>query len=232
MKRLSILTLYISGILLLAINVSGFALKDRNAGQNIYTVMSQNITDRGEYLTKLTEAIAKDILHLDSRISFYDNYIMWVLGVREFASYNKAISRGLGLCSQHAIIESEILKEQDIPNRIVRLTGHVVLTAEVSPGEWWVLEPDFGFVIPHSMEEIESNPNIITKYFYSSFGDVILEGNSASRLAGIYEKAGNYICNGSGVFYYRPDLLILEKVSFILIWGIPILMIILAIKLL
>ena len=77
MKRLSILTLYISGILLLAINVSGFALKDRNAGQNIYTVMSQNITDRGEYLTKLTEAIAKDILHLDSRISFYDKYIMY-----------------------------------------------------------------------------------------------------------------------------------------------------------
>ena len=71
----------------------------------------------------------------------------------------------MGLCSQHAIIVDGILKDKNIPSKIVRLTGHLVVMAEVSSDENWILDSDYDVIVPYSLTEIEKDSTIIIPFY-------------------------------------------------------------------
>jgi hypothetical protein len=188
------------------------------------------------YLEDLTNAINSGIAHYwrdegidkyNLRIPFHENYLLYFASIinpriflkYEFTDYKRAIERGVGLCSQHAIIEAEVLKEKGINSRMVALSGHVVLQSEVSEknNEWWVLDPDYGVVIPYSISDIEANPQIIKDY-YSKAG---YDEPTILKLVSVYGKEGNRVINGNGAKHYHYKKWIIEQLSYILIWVIP-----------
>ncbi len=129
------------------------------------------------------------------RVPVYENYLLYLASyIRpdyfekyEFVSARKALERGIGLCSQQAMAVRGAMKRNGVPARIVLLSGHVVVTAEVDRGEWWVLDPDYGVVIPKSISEIERDPEIIRPYYRAKgYGDRIID-----ELAAIYGPEGN-----------------------------------------
>ena len=144
--------------------------------KEFYDRINKAVIDKKEYITNLNEAVNQGIAKYwrnaginkyNLRIPFYENYLLFIASYLnpeeylkyEFVDYRKAIERGIGLCSQQAIIVSEILLEKSIPSFIVGLSGHVVLRAQVdkSHDEWWVLDPDYGVVIPYDIDIIENN---------------------------------------------------------------------------
>lgn len=101
-----------------------------------------------EYIVKLNNAINKGIAHYwadegilkyNIRIPIYENYLLFLASYTsprlfrkyEYCNYRKAVERGIGLCSQHAIIISKILEENGINSKIIGLSGHVVTMAQI-----------------------------------------------------------------------------------------------------
>ena len=201
--------------------------------EQFFSIVDQGLTNRKTYARKLNEAVNLAIVHYwgDSgthkynfRIPFYENFILFSLGYLipdlfgkwELFDYKKAVERSVGLCSQHAIIISQILKEKNIPAKMVGLEGHVVVTAQVDQkkDEWWILDGDYGVVIEHNIDKIEKQPEIV-RPFYQRKG---YDSPTIQVLVDIYGKEGNSV---SKLNRHYPERYYFEKLSYMLKWIIP-----------
>jgi hypothetical protein len=241
--------LFFLGVGLFIINIGGLFISLRNdsiyqekAGINLtekelYQRINKTVTDKKEYITKLNEAVHRGIAHYwrdegisnyNLRIPFYENYLLFIASYLEpeeylkyeFYDYRRAIERGVGLCSQQAIIVSEILLEKRIPSFIIGLSGHEILRAQVDADrdEWWVLDPDYGVVIPHDIDIIEKNPKII-RSFYAQAGYKL---KTIDSLGKIYEKKEGYVVRSEqGARGYRIKRYRAERIFYFLKWIIP-----------
>ena len=245
--------LFFLGFCLFIVNIAGLFISLRNesiykerAGINLtekelYQRINKTVTDKKEYITNLNKAVHKGIAHYwrdeginkyNLRIPFYENYLLFIASYLdpeeylkyEFYDYRRAIERGVGLCSQQAIIVSEILLEKSIPSFIIGLSGHVVLRAQVDANrdQWWVLDPDYGVVIPYDIDIIENNPKII-RPFYTQAGYKL---KTIALLEKIYEKKGNVVRTEQGAKGYRIKRFRAERIFYFLKWIIPCILII------
>ena len=139
----------------------------------------------------------------------------------ELMDYKRAIERGVGLCSQQSIIVAEIFADAGINSYIVGLSGHVVATVLIDNqnDEWWIVDPKYGVIIPHSMDLIEKEPEIIAPYYR----DRGYTENDIIELVDIYGKDGNLRIYGNGARNYALVNYRREKAAYILIWVIPML---------
>jgi hypothetical protein len=254
-KRMLRAGMFCLGLGLLALNVSGLQSSLRNPDifqENCYfpndirlseselrATLDAPIRDRRTDVADITRAINAGIAHywndegIDKyrlRVPLNENFLLfaasWVLP-RRFAKYefydaDRAIERGVGLCSQHAIIEQEMLGRRGIEARIIGLNGHVLLEANVAepgqPQEWWLLDPDYGVVLPHSLQAVEQQPRLASSLY---------------REAGHDEKE---VAHVTSLFASRDNVtvgkatgrLLLERISYALIWFIPAALILIA----
>lgn len=147
----------------------------------------------------------------------YDKY--------EYCDWHKALERGVGLCSQQALTFVSLLADKNIPAKIVGLKGHVVLTAQVNKknDEWWIIDADNGVIIDKNIKEIENDPKIVRAYYLEEG----YNGERANEFERLYQKDGN-IVYAEGVMGYidcNRKKYYIEKLSYYLIWIIPIFMI-------
>ena len=200
-------------------------------------------SDKKAYARLVNETVNKGIAHywedegIDTyrlRVPITENYFLWsaswiyppVFRKYEFSHYRKAVQRGVGLCSQHAIIVSEILKDKGIEAKIVALDGHVVAAALVDEpaNRWWLLDADYGVIIPHDIIQVEKDPGIIRQY-YSSAGH---DAREIEKLVDIYGKQGNVVVDGVRTYDSRmPSYAMryhLETVTYALKWIVPLLL--------
>lgn len=222
----------------------------KSAKNDINKLLQQeNIDNREVYFEKLVAAVNNGIAHYwseegrtkyDLTIPIYKNWILW-LGqftnpkrnkYYEFCDYKKALDRRVGLCSQQAIIICGILNEKGIDCKMVGLLGHVVAMAEVSAGKYWILDGDYGVIIPLSISQIEENPSVVESYYlnklrYNHYSVSQNKNNpiSLERMVEIYKKEGNLVSDGMEG-YKGKKVVLKEKRSFYLIWIIPVLLMI------
>ena len=204
--------------------------------KRLHELLDASPADRKAYVSLVNEAANQGIAHywLDEGIDKYnlrvpltENYLLYAASYvhpkrflkYEFADYRKAVERGVGLCSQHAIVAAEILRQKGISTRIIGLTGHVVATARVDDGknEWWILDADYGVVIPHHIEDIEKAPGIVAPYYRARGYDE----DVVATLVEIYGKEGNVVHPGEGAPGYTPKKYWGETLIYVLVWLIP-----------
>lgn len=209
------------------------------AEDELYEVINSSINNPKEYVNRVTDAISNGISDYwavegadkyNLRIPFHENFILYLSSYLwpekflryEFADYRKAIERGVGMCSQHAIILSEVLYEKGIKSRIISLHGHVISTAQVDAinDEWWVLDPHYGVVVPYSIEKIEHDPTIVTSYY----ADAGYDTKSIEAVRIHYEDGVWSITEGYGMGDFNRLTALYEKISYVLIWVIPVLL--------
>ncbi len=247
--------LFLIGLILIGLNITGFFVPLRNpdiyqepntpfkdditlAEKQLYEIIEKKEDESNEkYVVRLNEAINKGIAHYwdDSgineyslRIPIYENYLLFFASYiapppyskYEYCNYRKAIERGVGLCSQHAIIISAILEEKNIGSKIIELpilSRHVVAMAQVNKenNTWWVLDPDYGVVIKHDILEIEKNPQIIREYYTEKGYDA----KTVNKLIKTYGQEGSLIRDGVKDYCGRIKYYI-EYLSYIGIWVI------------
>jgi hypothetical protein len=191
--------------------------------------------DRKSYVTTVNQAVNKGVAHylwLDEgiekynlRVPFHENYILFAASYLipqyyrkyEFRDYRRAIERGVGLCSQHAIIVAEILREKGMASAIVSMPGHVVAAARVDDArnEWWVLDADYGVVVPHGIDAIRAQPHVIAPYYR----DRGYDERTVATLVSIYGKDSQVYPDGAR--NYGLKIYWAETVAYVLIWVIP-----------
>lgn len=193
--------------------------------------------DRKSYVQHLTHDVSVGIRHywLDEGIDEYhlripvqENYLLFLGSfVRpdlykkyEFSDYRKAVERGVGMCSQCVVIVADVLEEKHIHSRIVSLGEHVVVLAEVGDDEWWVLDPDYGVTIPHNLSDIQSDPGLVKQCYVDAGWSL----KPILNLMRIYGHNPATIYDGDGAKTYHAKLWIVEKLSYIMIWVIPVIL--------
>lgn len=136
----------------------------------------------------------------------------------EFSDPAKATERGVGLCSQHAIVAVEILQQSGVASGIYGLSGHTVAYANVG-NETWVIDPDYGVVVPFDPDTVEGQPDLIRAYYAESG----LPQDRIDKLIRIYGPEGNHTY--PGVWQYKSWKFFVEIGTYTLKWLLPVIMI-------
>lgn len=207
--------------------------------QQIERLPQESVRDYALRLNKLiNQGIAhywkdKGITEYHLRVPVWENYLLYAASFiwpdtfrkYKFADYHRALERGVGLCSQHATVLTGILEENGINAVMVGLGGHVVLQAEVEPGVWYLLDPDYGVAIPHDISYIQANPELVRSYYSNIESSYRSTGITLERMVQIYGPERNDIrspgIKGNGIKRYY-----IEQVSYAAIWIIPLLLLI------
>jgi hypothetical protein len=243
--------MFFLGLFLLALNIIGVLIPLWNpeiyfeqtifdndltlSKSDFYQIISKrNISDE-EYIIKATIAVNNAIAHYWDQagvekynlgVPLHENYILHTINHiyrsdkrYEFCNYHKAVERGAGLCSQQALILDSILKEQGIQSKIIEFPWlHVLGTAQVIKEEdsWWVIDPDYGVIIPHDIDFIHQNPEIIHDFYaQAGYGE-----DTTNNLIKIFSSP--YRLHDSTEHYLGLEYCKFEQYSYITIWVIPI----------
>jgi len=139
-----------------------------------------------EYFVRLSKSIYKGIVHYwhagdaweesdmrYTRISPWDNYLIWLLSFRsnrerlraiEFMTPEKAIRRGYGFCSQMSRIAYTVLKRQGYDPRILFHEGHVIVEVD-----GMLIDPAYGVVLPQDRNEAAESAAELVPVYYEGF---------------------------------------------------------------
>ncbi|MEO5365434.1 MAG: hypothetical protein H7831_03605 [Magnetococcus sp. WYHC-3] len=141
----------------------------------------------------------------------------------EFRDAQRGLLRGVGLCSQHSLVLAGLLEQRGIETRIWGLGGHVVVSAQVGPldNPWWILDADYGVVIPLGMRALEQNPGLAIPYYAASMEHVphLDSREQAEGVSTLYGPENNHVY--AGVATYGQRIAQVELLSARLKWALP-----------
>lgn len=186
-------------------------------------------TSRQEYLRQVTDALHRTISNHNNtnrvfQVSLLDNYILFLWGflypeytTYEYCDVRKALTRGIGLCSQQSTVLGQMLIKSDIEVKGIQLEGHIVLSAKADPinNIWWILDPDYGVIVPHGLDAIEQQPEIVRSYYEERGYD----RTTVDTLVNIYQAEGNGSTPIPKDFYVSSCLK--ERTIYLWKWLIP-----------
>ena len=109
-----------------------------------------------------------DKYHL--RVPVWENYMLYLASYidpkkyekYEFGNYGKDLERGVGLCSTHSLVVQGELLRNGIKAELLDVGGHhVVVRAVLDDSITYLLDPDFGVVVPYDTAAISLNPELV-----------------------------------------------------------------------
>ncbi|RYZ27417.1 MAG: hypothetical protein EOO10_12785 [Chitinophagaceae bacterium] len=160
------------------------------------------------------------------RVPIWENYLLYAASYinpkkyqrYEFSNYKKGLERGVGLCSSHSIVVKGVLLDNGIKAELLDVGGrHVVVRAEFNNSTAYMLDPDFGYYVPHDTAAITANPELVREP-YSTMASLYykeaVEPYTTDMMVDIFGKR-KYVYNVSNPF---------EDFSYWAIWIIPVLL--------
>jgi hypothetical protein len=186
---------------------------------NAYKTDSESIE---EYVARLTALVSNRMLLINPKYAkptVCENWVLWVrsqvLGEYEWLDTERAVRLGGGFCSQHAIVFNNVLREQGIDSRILGLGGHV-LNEVLIEGQWRVYDPTYNVVFGASLDELESDPDVV----YQAYRSIGRPDSEAKHWQNVFStKADNWHFRSSRTYDLAGYLI--ERASFFLIWFVP-----------
>lgn len=191
-----------------------------------------------DYAKRATRVIASGMAHIHwelyapsrfhQTVPIWENYILYAMGkwsgIPEFERYHfssseKSIERGIGICGDASILLSQILNENGIKNHILTVPGHVMVEAHFSE-ESLLLDPDFGVAFEKGVAYYHENIEQLQKFY---------------NAAGFVDNGEDVVVNGlkqryrywDGVSHFITKKYYFEKFSYIAIWVLPLIVLIL-----
>lgn len=134
------------------------------------------------YAGRMTELIARTVAHtwiparaedLRMQVPLWENWLLWLGGELSpsfrnyrFADPRRTMERGVGMCGQVSLALATLLHEQNIDARMTLLEGHALITLHREGAQVAVLDPDYGVVLPMTLEEARANASGSVKERY------------------------------------------------------------------
>lgn len=160
--------------------------------------------------------------HYRMRVPIWENYILYALSYLdpktfldyEFCSYKKALNRGTGRCGQQAMALADYLDGNGIHTGYVALGGHALAAAKTSDGQWVMLDPDYGGVIPLELAQAEANPESVIPYYWNQ---------SLIIRTGLFQLFGpeKNEFRDAPPESRQPNTCLMESISYVAKWLIP-----------
>lgn len=104
------------------------------------------------------------------RVPIWENYMLYAASyidpakyeTYEFSNYKKNLERGVGLCSTHSTVVKGVLMDNGIKAELLDVGGHhVVVRAELNDTATYMLDPDYGIVVPYDTAAVTANPELV-----------------------------------------------------------------------
>ena len=161
------------------------------------------------------------------RVPVWENYLLFASSYinpdsyrrYEFSNYKKNLERGVGLCSSHSIVVKGVLNDNGIDASLWDIAGHVVVRAAVGEKGAYILDPDFGIVVPYDTASIEENPELVRPYYKDMenlYYPDAKEPYTTDHVVEIYGREGNHTYTVDNWFEYF---------SYYAIWILPLLLV-------
>jgi hypothetical protein len=169
------------------------------------------------------DVAANGLAHYRMRVPLTENWILYTLSYLkpdtyrdyEFCNYERALERGTGRCGQQAMALISYLSEQGLDTGFVALEGHAIATARIDDSRWYLLDPDYGAVIPFSISDAERDPASVLPYYWS---DAAMENG----IHWAYAPENRLKLGGPYARY--PRACRVEVAAYILKWALPLLL--------
>ena len=121
------------------------------------------------------DVIEHGLDHYRMTVPITENWILFALSFLkpdtysdyEFCHYQRALERGTGRCGQQSMALVSFLANQGLETGFVALEGHAIATAKVDDGSWYLLDADYGAVIPFDLAQAEQNPESVIPHYWS-----------------------------------------------------------------
>jgi hypothetical protein len=205
------------------------------AAPNYARRMTETVADG---IAHIQEADRATLQKYRWEIPIWENYLIWASrhGVQlqrwmrgtlaergtaykyQFSDWRRSVERGVGLCPTHAFVLTDILQAAGIRNQAVNIGHHVLNRAEIEPGKWWMLDPDYGVIVPHDLDALRENTHLMEPYYtargHGAWLDQLRDWY-ADPNPRFYESVRE--AQGSGRYYF-------EFVSYYLVWIIPVIL--------
>ncbi|WP_068377910.1 hypothetical protein [Paraglaciecola hydrolytica] len=198
-------------------------------------IRHQNETDI-QYSTRVTHVVARGISHVEwfdfppqqfnQLIPIWENYFLYFMGVfsgipeyerYHYANYHRSLKRGIGLCGDASMVVSQLLDDQNINNKILTFPGHVVVVATFENGRQFILDADFGVVVPFSVAELSSQSAEIAQLYL----DAGYSHSDYQFFNNMYQQAPR---EWNGVQHFITKKYYFEIFAYWLKWPLPIIM--------
>lgn len=248
---------FLLGLILLAVNLYGLTKSLRPEGlspevlrfsQNDLTLSKDDFFNSSlrisaetdyQYATRLTHVISDGMAHVhwerydpnqyNQTVPVWENFILHLMGrfsgIPEFERYHftipeKSIERGVGLCGDASMLLSELLLREGISNKIITVPGHVMV--EISTGgESILLDPDFGVVLRHDVATYLASPEQLEQEYnlngFTNNGEQVVSDGIRSGKVKYWNGSQHFVTKK---YYF-------ERVSYLLKWLIPIMLLML-----
>ncbi len=202
MKKLKVI-LFVTGLFLLGINISGLFKTMRNPAVYKEEIIIRNrVNDitigypeikemlkrkpgesNTDFAVRLNKVVNKGMIHYwrnegiekyHLRVPVWENYLLYAASYinpgryrkYEFSNYKKNLERGAGLCSTHSTILKGVLLENGIKAELLDVGGHhVVVRAELNGSGTYILDPDYGIVVPHDTAAITADIGLVREAY-------------------------------------------------------------------
>jgi hypothetical protein len=133
------------------------------------------------------------------------------------------------MCDQVSSALIALLRQRDFDARVVQLNGHTVVTAEVDPGVWHVLDADFNVVIPRSIAQIQADPGMVRPYYQSAFARIDPNsGKFSPDLFVSYYATDSYIGDAGANAALGERRIRFEAMAYWLKWRLPLMLLVVA----
>jgi len=185
-----------------------------------------------EFAERLTHAIAATLAHIhwldyppdkfNQRVPIWENYILYFMGrfsrIPEFERYHfaspeKSIERGIGICGDASMVLSQLLEREGIANKIITIPGHVMVEADFGTRKQ-LLDADFGIVLKNDVDFYRVNPSVLIEEFNQA-------GFVYDAEAFIARSIQESVVYWNGVSHFITKKFYFEKFSYILKWVLP-----------
>ena len=196
-------------------------LRESNETEKDFAVRINKVVNDGFAHYWKTEGTDKYYL----RVPVWENYLLYSASFidpatykrYEFADYKKNLERGTGLCSSHSTVVKGVLLENGIKAELLDVGGrHVVVRAEFADKSAYLLDPDFGYVIPYDTAAISANPELVRAPYSKMASLYYIEAKdpyTTDLMVDIFGKR-KYVYSVENRF---------EEISYWAIWIIPVL---------
>jgi hypothetical protein len=191
------------------------------------------------FATRLTKVISQGTAHVEwelfdpekfnQRVPFWENWILNLMGrfsgIPEFERYHfvnpeKSMERGIGICGEVSMLMTSLLEQNNIEASLVTVPGHVMVSAKID-GKTNIFDPDFGVVLPFAIDELKANAEQASQLYlnagYKPYDKVFFQ-KVFSEPYRVWNGAEHFITKK---YYF-------EKVSYWLIWIIPVCMLLIS----
>jgi hypothetical protein len=242
------ISLALIAVLLLRVNVYGlfqnFSFdRSRNPASAIRAVdnlLNDTAISDDAFVGKINALVHENIAHYwpsdpaeSLRVPFTQNYLLYLASYvkpsiyrnYEYCSYTRALQRGVGLCSEAAIVVTDILGRKGIEAHMVYFNGHVVTIAKLpdsNGGHWLYLDPYYNVIIPTDFDSLNRNPDLVRPYYEASG----LDQGDIDALVGFMKNTPNRLFT-AGVTGYTDcnwKKITVRKTAEVAKWILPILL--------